>query len=279
MTTTKLRIKNHGPIREIQLNRPEVHNAFDAELIARLEEAFLEVAADCSRSDELRGVLLTAEGKSFCAGADLHYMKEIASFGEEENQKDAQRLSRMFQAVHDCPVFVLARIQGAALGGGSGLVAAVDFALAAETAKFGFTEARLGIIPAVISPFVLARIGSAKARAYFPTGQIIPADEAERIGLVDRVVPPLELDAEVNRICRALLTAGPIASREAKRLANDVGGLLPLGPVSWPELREMTSARIASLRGSPEGQEGMGAFFEKRPARWVEMPKMGDSSD
>jgi len=277
--TEKLLIKNHGPIREIRLNRPEVHNAFDAELIEQLSEAFAAVTSESRDSAELRGVLLTSSGRSFCAGADLNYMKEIASFGETENQQDAERLSLMFQAVYECPIFVLARVQGAALGGGSGLVAAVDFALAADTAKFGFTEARLGIIPAVISPFVQARIGTAKARAYFPTGQRISAREAERIGLVDQVTTGDQLDNEVEAICRSLLAAGPIASREAKKLATDVGNQLPLTATRLESLRAMTAARIASLRGSSEGQEGMEAFFEKRTARWVCSPEFEPPKD
>ncbi|MEZ4649977.1 MAG: enoyl-CoA hydratase-related protein [Candidatus Eisenbacteria bacterium] len=265
----KLRIRERGPIREIRLHRPEVHNAFDEQLIAELSDAFGTVRSDVESGQDIRAVVLSGEGKSFCAGADLHYMKSIASYGESENRADAERLARMFLAVRSCPVYVVAKVQGAALGGGTGLVAAADRAVAAVSTKFGFTEVRLGIVPAVISPFVLERIGAAHGRALFPTGERFGTEDALRIGLVDQIVPDDGLDEAVDRILSAVLAAGPGASRDAKQLATEVGAALPLPMDADTPVFQMTAARIARLRGAPEGQEGMAAFLEKRRPSWT----------
>ena len=272
----KLQVHDRGPVREIRLHRPEVHNAFDEELISAIATAFDDVRADVENGVGIRAVVLSGEGKSFCAGADLHYMKSIASYGEAENRADAARLSRMFLSVRTCPVYVIARVQGAALGGGTGLVAAADRAVAAASTKFGFTEVRLGIVPAVISPFVLDRIGAAHGRALFPTGERFGADEALRIGLIDRVVPDDALDDAVDTILSALLAAGPAASRDAKQLATEVAAALPLPEDAGADVFAMTAERIARLRGSAEGQEGMSAFLEKRPTHWVTPPPNRD---
>jgi methylglutaconyl-CoA hydratase len=269
----KLAIIDHGPIREIRLQRPDVHNAFDPELIAALKSAFTEA----SQAD-LRGVLLSSVGKSFCAGADLEYMRSIASWGEQENLADAQRLSAMLRSIRECPHYVIARVHGAALGGGTGLLAACDLVIASSEAIFGFTEARLGILPAVISPFVIERIGAAHARAHFPTGVRFGTQEALRIGLVDQVVAPAELDDSVARAFGALLAAAPQAAREAKSLVASVAASLPLQGEN-PIFAE-TAKRIARLRASEEAQEGMRAFFEKRPPRWVTpVPPLTTPSD
>ncbi|MEZ4654884.1 MAG: enoyl-CoA hydratase-related protein [Candidatus Eisenbacteria bacterium] len=265
---SKLQITDHGLIREVRLDRPEVHNAFDPELIDLLHRTFLEIRNEvASGNAELRAVLLSGSGKSFCAGADLGYMSSIASFGEAENIADADRLSGMLRAIRTCPVYVVARVHGAALGGGTGLLAACDLVVASNEAIFGFTEVRLGILPAVISPFVIERIGPSHARRLFPSGVRFDATEALRIGLVDRIVPPMQLDQAIEKELSALLTAAPQASREAKRLVETIGAAL----VARDEetLYGETARWIARLRASEEGQEGMQAFFEKRPARWV----------
>jgi methylglutaconyl-CoA hydratase len=287
-----LRIRDLGPVREIRLARPEMHNALDEELIAGLTAAFLGVAeevagdrpgaavsartAEDADDDAIgpsgtvspspptslvppRAVLLSAEGKSFCAGADLRYMQRVAGHSMDENRADALRLAALFQAVRDCPVFVVGRVHGTAVGGGCGLVAACDLAIAADQARFGFTEVRLGIVPAIISPFVVARIGAAKARALFPTGEIFDAAEARRIGLVDRVVFASALDAEVDRTLEALLSAAPGAARAAKSLAGHASAMLP----------HETAELIARMRALPEGREGIAAFLEKREPSWA----------
>jgi methylglutaconyl-CoA hydratase len=258
----RLCIRDRGPVREIWLSRPDVHNALDEELIAALTLAFVEVGALPSPP---RAVVLAAAGKSFCAGADLHYMRRIAAFTEEENRADALRLAALFRSVHACPVFVLSRIQGAALGGGCGLVACCDLAVASATACFGFTEVRLGLVPATISSFVVARIGTAKARALFPTGEIFDAAEAQRIGLVDRVVASERLDAEIDSVLELLLSAAPDASREAKALADRAARWSATGSAA-----EEAAALIARLRALPEGREGITAFLEKRQPGWTQ---------
>jgi methylglutaconyl-CoA hydratase len=281
----KLQVIPRGPIRELRLHRPEVRNAFDDELIAALDAAFRTIASEVasgSPANRLRGVLLTGEGETFCAGADLNYMRKIAGYGEEENREDARRMSAMFQTIRSCPLFVVGRVQGAALGGGTGLVACCDLTIASERAIFGFTEVRLGIVPAVISPFVLDRIGPAHARALFPTGARFPAAEALRIGLVDRVVPEEQLDAAAEDALGALLAAGPQASREAKRLVGQVTA--GAGPGQAPpstSTHEEMARLIARLRSSPEGREGITAFLEKRRPSWVNPPPQisGDRDD
>lgn len=223
-----VRVVDHGPIREIRLVRPEVLNALDEELAESLTRVFLQIAVDLEAGKGPRGVLLTGEGAHFCAGADVNYMQRQSRQSVADNREDARRLSRMFQAVRGCPVYTIARVQGAALGGGSGLAACCDLVIAEEGARFGFTEVQFGILPAVISPFVIDRIGTAKARAYFPTGERFGAREAEAMGLVDRVVPATELDATVRGVCKILLAAAPGASRAAKRLIEMVAWRMPL---------------------------------------------------
>jgi methylglutaconyl-CoA hydratase len=267
-----LRIIEHGPIREISLHRPEAHNALNEDLIKGLTEEFAAIRLPQAGGGEperpLRGILLSASGESFCAGADLHYMRRLADQTEEENREDARRLSTMFRSVRECPVYVLARVQGAALGGGSGLVACCDRVIAGEVARFGFTEARLGLVPAVISPFVLDRIGSARGRALFPTGETFDAAEAWRIGLVDRVVAPDQLDAAVGAVLQTLLQVAPGAARAAKALVQRLGE----GPANQAKDRiaEETARIIARMRALPEAREGMAAFLEKRKPSWSE---------
>ena len=243
-----LRIERDGGILRITLAKPERRNAFDAALIAELHDAFSDVG-------DARVVVLAGDGPSFCAGADVEWQRASIDLGFEENVDDALRLYRMMAAVDACPAPLVARVQGFALGGGSGLVACADIVVAAPDATFGFTEVRLGIIPAVISPFVLAKIGAGSARRFFVTGERFDAQTALRIGLVHEVTD--ELDATVERLVGAILQSGPEATRAAKRLARE-------RPSDGREL-----ARIAAgLRAGAEGQEGLRAFLDKRKPGW-----------
>jgi methylglutaconyl-CoA hydratase len=242
-----LRVERDGPILRVTLAKPERRNAFDAELIAELHEAFRDVG-------DARVVLLSGEGESFCAGADIEWQRSAISLSFDENVEDAMRLFAMMQAIDGSPAPVVARIQGYALGGGAGLAAAVDVAIAAEDAVFGFSEVKLGIIPAVISPFVLPKIGEGAARRYFLTGERFDAQAALRIGLVSEVAD--DLDGAVDRVVGELLTSGPQAAREAKRLVRT----RPQG--------EETAQWAARMRASDEGQEGLRAFLERRKADW-----------
>jgi methylglutaconyl-CoA hydratase len=241
-----LRIERESDILRVTLAKPERRNAFDAALIAELHEAFSDIG-------EARVVVLAGDGPSFCAGADVEWQRASIDLTYEENVEDALRLYRMMAAVDSCPAPVVARVQGFALGGGSGLVACADIVVAARDATFGFTEVRLGIIPAVISPFVLAKIGAA-ARRYFLTGERFDADTALRIGLVEEVAT--DLDAAVDRILTELLSAGPEAVREAKQLIRE----RPIG--------EETAQIAARLRAGDEGQEGLRAFLDRREPGW-----------
>ena len=242
-----LRIEQDGPVLRVTIAKPERRNAFDAALIAELHAAFRDVG-------DARAVVLAGDGPSFSAGADVDWQRSAIDLSFDQNVEDALRLYQMMEAIDSCPAPVVVRVQGFALGGGSGLTACADIAVAAPDATFGFTEVRLGIIPAVISPFVLARIG-ARARRYFLTGERFGAETALRIGLVDEVTP--DLDAAVGAILRELLQSGPDATRAAKRLARE-------RPTTGVEL-----ARIAAgLRTGPEGQEGLRAFLDKRTPSW-----------
>jgi methylglutaconyl-CoA hydratase len=240
-----LRIERDGGVLRITIAKPERRNAFDAALIAELTAAFADVG-------DARVVVLAGEGPSFCAGADVEWQRASIDLSYDENVEDAMRLYRMMETIDECPAPVVARVQGFALGGGSGLVACADVVVAAPDAVFGFTEVRLGIIPAVISPFVFARIGGGAARRYFLTGERFGAEAALRIGLVHEVTD--EIDAAVERVVGQILAAGPEAARAAKRLIRE----RPTG--------EATGQLAARLRTSPEGQEGLRAFLEKRAA-------------
>ena len=242
-----LRIDRDGDLLRVTLARPETRNAFDAALIAELSEAFVDVG-------KARAVLLAGEGPSFCAGADVEWMRSSVDLDYDTNVADATALRRMLEAIDTCPAPVVARVQGHALGGGAGLVACADIAVAETTAVFAFSEVKLGIIPAVISPFALAKIGAGPARRYFVTGERFDAATALRIGLVHEVVD--DLDGGVAAIVAELRSAGPRAARHAKRLVLD----RPEGPE--------TARRIAERRTSAEGQEGLRAFLERRPAAW-----------
>jgi methylglutaconyl-CoA hydratase len=243
-----LRIERDGPVLRVTLARPERRNAFDAALIAELTDAFSDVG-------DARTVVLAGDGPSFCAGADVDWQRAAIDLSYDENVEDAMRLYAMLEAIEGCPAPVVARIQGHALGGGSGLAACCDIAIAGEDAVFGFSEVKLGIIPAVISPFVLPRIGSGAARRYFLTGERFDAEVALRIGLVHEVAG--DLDAALDRVVGELLTSSPQAVREAKQLVRTA----PTG---------VDTAHIAArLRTSPEGQDGLRAFLERRKPSWT----------
>lgn len=246
-------------VERLTLNRPDVRNAFNDALIADLTEWAATIAADAT----VRAVVLSGAGPTFCAGADLTWMARTVDYSDEQNRDDALRTGAMFAAIDRLPVPVIARIHGAALGGGAGLAAVCDVVLADEHAIFGFTEVKLGIIPAVISPFVLAKIGRSAARELFLTGRRFGAQHALEIGLVHNVVRIDELDAAVDSVVREVLAAGPEAVAAAKRLIADV----------WETPRHEVSALVANAlakrRVSPEGQEGLRAFLQKRRPDWT----------
>jgi methylglutaconyl-CoA hydratase len=260
-----LRVERGGPggsVVRVILDRPEIHNAFDAGLIDALRRTFERLAREAPA--RLRAVVLSGEGPSFCAGADINWMRASLDLSVEENEADAMTLAEMLDAVDRCPVPVIARVHGAALGGGMGLCAVSDLVIAESGTKFGFTETRLGLLPAVVSPFVIAKIGETNARALFPGGRRFEATRALRIGLVHEVVEGIEgLDQAVDSAVRDLLLAGPMAVRAAKAVVREVRGL-PHQSTRWH-----TARLIATHRTSAEGQEGLRAFLAKRPAGWV----------
>jgi methylglutaconyl-CoA hydratase len=257
-----LRVDADGPFARVTLDRPDVRNAFNAELIAELRVAFEGLARESP--DAVRGVVLAGAGPVFCAGADVDWMRSAVGLGVDENERDAAALHAMLAAIDACPAPVIARVQGAALGGGMGLCAVADVVVATADTAFGFTETKLGIIPAVISPFVLAKIGESHARALFPSGQRFDAQRAMRIGLVHEIVDDeAALDARVDELLDELRSAGPTAARAAKALVREVRALGP------EEARRHTIRHIAQQRMSAEGQEGLGAFLDKRVPGWA----------
>jgi methylglutaconyl-CoA hydratase len=262
MTYRFLSTAQDGMVEYVTLNRPDVRNAFNEIVIAELTSWADDARARAERH-ELRAAVLAGAGKTFCAGADVTWMSKALAYTRDENIRDATAMSRMFAALDDLPVALIGRIQGAALGGGAGLAAVCDIVVADEQALFGFTEVKLGIIPAVISPFALAKIGRAAARELFLTGARFTAARAKEIGLVQLVVPAAELDAAVARYVHELLANGPEAVAAAKTLIRDVWGR------TRDEAMPFTAAAIAERRVSAEGQEGLRAFLEKRSPRWL----------
>jgi methylglutaconyl-CoA hydratase len=244
----------------ITLDRPEIHNAFDERLIAELTAALCALGSEPA----VRAVVLTGSGKSFSAGADLNWMRRTSTYGEAENLADARALARLMASLNELPKPTIARVNGAALGGGTGLVACCDVVVASAQAVFGTTEVRLGLIPSVIGPYVIAAIGARQARRLMLTGERIDAAEAARIGLVHQVVAADELDGAVATILDHLRRGGPGALSAAKRLIHDLTGR----PIA-PELIDDTARRIAALRATPEAREGLAAFLEKRRANWL----------
>lgn len=252
-------IEIHDGVATITLARPELHNAFNEELISELTKTFKGIGKG------VRVVVLRGEGKSFCAGADLNWMKKMVNYSKEENVADAQELANLFKAIDNCPAPVVGVAHGAVLGGGAGLIAVCDFVLAAEDTTFGFTEARLGLVPAVISPFVIAKIGVSAARATFMSGRRFKAPEALRMGLVHQVCNPAMLSAELENIVSDFKKAGPVAAREAKAL---ISGVMSRNSDKVEQIN-FTCETISKLRASEEGQEGMSALLEKRHPHWI----------
>jgi methylglutaconyl-CoA hydratase len=253
-------IKGKKGIVRIILNRPQLHNAFNDDMITGLIKAF----ADIEKDEGLRLVTITGEGKSFCAGADLNWMKKMVSYSAEENLRDSEALAKLFESINNCHLPVLAKVNGAALGGGTGVVAACDFVLSAKSAKFGFTEVRLGLIPAVISPFVIAKIGESNARAWFLSGERFSAEKAMDMGLVHEVCPLDSLDIEFEGFVESFLKAAPLAAVEAKKLIKKVKNL------DEQAATDLTCKTISRIRTSAEGQEGMQALLDKRKANWLD---------
>lgn len=243
----------------VSLNRPGIHNAFDDRLIVDLTECLEEIGGD----DTVRAVVLTGRGKSFSAGADLNWMRRSADYGEAENLADARALAKLMSVLNELPKPTIAKINGAALGGGVGLICCCDIAIASEAARFGTTEVRLGIMPSVIGPYVVATIGPRQARRLMLTGERINAAQAREIGLVHEMTAVDHLDDAVDTVVRHLLAGGPQAIRSAKALVHD----LAAAPIT-PELIDGTARRIAALRATAEAKEGLDAFLDKRPPNW-----------
>ncbi len=254
METIKTELK--GQAFRVTLDRPDVKNAFNDVVIKELREVFGNLP------QEARVVVLTGGGNVFCAGADVNWMKKSKTYTEEQNRADAAAMSAMFRAIDECPRPVIGRINGVALGGGTGLTAVCDIVVAVDSAQFGFTEVRLGIVPAVISAYVLPKIGPAMARRYFITGERFGVDVACRLGLVHEVAKADELDAKVDTMVGEVLACGPDAVSIAKKLVRDEL------PMTRDQAVDYTVKTIAKVRVTPEAQEGLGAFLEKRKANW-----------
>ncbi|HSP16897.1 MAG TPA: enoyl-CoA hydratase-related protein [Thermoanaerobaculia bacterium] len=251
-----LLVEESDGVLTVTLNRPDVHNAFNDELIGEAIEVFARAGDSSARVVVLRG-----SGPNFCAGADLNWMSRMVSYTREENVRDSSHLAKMYAVINECPLPVVGRITGAAIGGGVGLVAVSDIAIAAPQAKFGLSEVKLGIIPAVISPYVIAKIGSSHARALFLTGERFDAERAQRIGLIHRIVE--DVDAAVADVVGQLKTSGPQAVRECKKLIAHVASHELIDSIPY------TIEAIATRRVSEEGQQGMKAFLEKKKAPWA----------
>ena len=249
----------HNGVARVTLNRPDIRNAFNDEVIIELCNLFQAIKDD----DQVRVVVLTGAGTAFCAGADLNWMQKVADYDKEENVMDAEHLVDMLEFIDTCPKPVIGRINGPAMGGGCGVVAACDIAIASFDAKFAFTEVKLGLVPAVISPYVIRKIGIGPTRELFLTGERFDAHRAKEIGLVNAVAPPEALDSFVEAKIKLLLTSGPKAMAEVKKLVRKVPHVDP------KDLRKYTAELIASLRVSEEGHEGISAFLGKRDASWA----------
>jgi methylglutaconyl-CoA hydratase len=254
-----LLVERKDGVARVTLNRPEVRNAFDDALIKQLHENFLSLGNDNS----IRVVILAGNGPAFCAGADLNWMKRMAGYDYTANQRDAQALAEMLAALDRMPKATIARVHGPAFAGGTGLVAACDIAVGTHEAKFCFSEAKLGLSPATISPHVIRAIGERAARRYFLTAEVFDAEAAHRIGMLSLLVPSSEIDSEIEKLLTHLLAGGPEAMRKIKQLVRAVASR-PLDDALVAD----TAKRIAEIRVSPEGQEGIASFLEKRKPSW-----------
>ena len=260
MTHETLLVTVADKVATVTLNRPDLRNAFNEQAIAELARVFDELG----RNDTVRAIVLAANGPSFCAGADLNWMKKMAGYSHDENEADAMRLADMLRTIYLCPKPTVARVQGDCYAGGMGLVAACDIVVASETAGFCLSEVKLGLIPATISPYVIKAMGEQAARRYFITAERFDAAEAQRIGVAHDVVAPEALDATVAGIVKALVNNSPHAVRQAKTLVREIVGQ----PVDDALLLD-TAGRIAAIRASTEGREGVASFLEKRKPTWI----------
>jgi methylglutaconyl-CoA hydratase len=245
-------------VAKVTFNRPDVHNAFNDIMIKELSEVF-----DCiAENNDVRVVILTGKGKSFCAGADLNWMRRVKDYSYEDNLKGSLKLADMFYKIYASPKPTIARVNGVAIGGGTGFVAVCDIVIAADQAKFSFSEVKIGLIPACISPYVMKKCGEGKCREFFLTGERLTAERAHAAGLINMVVPHGELDDVVGELVKRLLSSGPEAITKCKELLRNVAQM------PFDEARKYTAEVIAKLRISNEGQEGMAAFFDKRKPKW-----------
>lgn len=258
MNYTTLDVESKEGVAYVMLNRPDVYNAFNERVIEELTECFTQLSDD----NTIYTVVLTGKGRHFCAGADLNWMQKVARYTKEENIKDSQKMARMFHCIDTCPKPVVGRINGSAFGGGVGLIAVCDVAVTHEKAVFAFSEVKLGIVPAVVSTYVIPKIGVSYARSLFVTGERFPAEKALHIGLVHRVCPFKELDATTEECINLLTSSGPQAVTAAKNMIQNWSQL----PIN--DYRDYTAQLIADLRASKEGKEGIKAFLEKRKPVW-----------
>jgi methylglutaconyl-CoA hydratase len=256
-----LRIERSGPVARVWLDRPDVRNALNGALIGELASAFIAFAADTS---DLRAIVVGGSGKAFCAGADLAFMREMGGYTWEQNRGDAQALADMLWAMYSCPVPVVARIHGDCYAGGVGIASVCDIRVAADGVTFCLSEARLGLLPATISPYVVRAMGEQASQRYFLTAERFGSDDAKAMGFAHEVCAPEVLDAKVDALVATLVDNGPLATRACKRLVHDVAGR-----EITPELRAETARRIADIRASAEGKEGVQSFLEKRKPAWL----------
>lgn len=259
MTYTTLKYEKDGQVGRVTFNRPEIHNAFNGTVISEMSALFTELAKD----DDLRVIVLSGAGKSFCAGADLNWMREVVTQSFDENLAESNALADLFYQIYTFKRPVVGRINGAAIGGGTGFVAVCDIAIAARSAKFSFSEVKIGVVPACIGPYVIRKMGEGRVRELFITGERMNAERAFSVGLVNTVVDDDKLDAEVDTLLKAILSSGPEAVAMAKRLVAEVP------PMSPEQFKPYTAEMIARLRISDEGQEGMDAFLNKRKPNWI----------
>lgn len=264
MTFSTIKVEQSMSIATVAFNRPEIHNAFNATVITELTHAFTEIGRS-----PVRVVVLTGEGKSFCSGADLNWMRSVINQSFEENLSEATALAELFYLIYSLRQPVIARVNGAAIGGGTGFVSVCDMAIAARSAKFSFSEVKIGVVPACIGPYVVKKLGEGRARELFITGERMDAVRAHEVGLVNRVVDDDKLDSSIEEVVQAILTSGPEAVAMAKQLIGNVPAMTP------DRFKPYTAEMIAKLRISDEGQEGMDAFLTKRAPSWVPPKKAG----
>jgi len=259
MDFTTLKFEKKADVAHVIFNRPEIHNAFNSTVITEMSLAFYGIAKD----ESLRAVILTGEGKSFCAGADLNWMKAVKEQGYETNLNESNSLADLFYQIYTCPLPVIGRINGAAIGGGTGFVALCDVAIAAKLAVFSFSEVKIGLVPACIGPYVIKKMGEGRARELFISGERMNAERALQVGLINKVVDDDKLDKAVDELLETIISSGPQAVAMAKKLISEVSTM------THEEFKPYTAEMTSRLRVSEEGQEGMDAFLNKRKPKWA----------